>query len=414
MKRKKKQFRGLPDLINASLTKNFTQIPNILLRSRHISGKAKALLCLLLSNKEGWKSHIITITNMMKENKDAINSGLRELEKHGYLIRVKCREKKSKKLCGWIWAYTDIRNSLDMEYILALLDENKLEAVVRKTTIGFSTYGSATYGKSESNNIKDNNSNSDIKLHSSRSKTDHTVESISKPKKVSIPERSKAFIPQATKLKKIVQSYKQIKITGRVLTEWTNQIRILVEQQQVKVKRIDVVLEWYKDHYADPYTPVIESGCSLKQKFTRLEDAVGRSSDLPTTVSSEISPKKTIRQKLNGKQVGIKNSMLRNYDKVIELLPDLNKVEVSKNLCDLYDWVVKNTEDNVETQSEEFYDEIGPPEYVVGMYAEWVNDQEWIDGKTANLFKPNSKVFKNFIESKSKEIGKHILTGNYI
>ncbi|KKL23015.1 hypothetical protein LCGC14_2429650, partial [marine sediment metagenome] len=108
MQRKKKEFRGLPDLINPSLTKNFTQVPNILLRSRHISGKAKAILCLLLSNKEGWKSHVITLTNIMKESKDAIYSGLQELEKHGYLIRDKCRVLMSKKLTGEVWAYTDL------------------------------------------------------------------------------------------------------------------------------------------------------------------------------------------------------------------------------------------------------------------------------------------------------------------
>ena len=43
---------NLPDAINCSITKEFTQIPNDLLRNPEISGKAKSILFLLLSKRK--------------------------------------------------------------------------------------------------------------------------------------------------------------------------------------------------------------------------------------------------------------------------------------------------------------------------------------------------------------------------
>lgn len=98
----------IPDIINHSVTKEFTQIPNDLLRNPDISGKAKALLCLLLSNKEGWYSYITTLKQMMKEGEDAIRSAIEELESHSYLMRIRYRDKDTKTWKGGFWVYTDV------------------------------------------------------------------------------------------------------------------------------------------------------------------------------------------------------------------------------------------------------------------------------------------------------------------
>ena len=96
MKQQEKHTR-IPDVINISTTKNFTQVPNDLLRNPEISGKAKALLCLLLSNQEGWYSYMATLQKTMKEGRDAIYSGLSELEEFGYLQRIHYRDTETKK-----------------------------------------------------------------------------------------------------------------------------------------------------------------------------------------------------------------------------------------------------------------------------------------------------------------------------
>ena len=118
---------NIPDAINCSLTKEFTQIPNELLRNPEISGKSKSLLCLLLSNKEGWKSYITSIKRMMKEGEDAIRSGVSELEEHGYLLRIKYRDKKTKVWRGSFWAYTDIPWKLDIENQKQIVEQSGFE-----------------------------------------------------------------------------------------------------------------------------------------------------------------------------------------------------------------------------------------------------------------------------------------------
>jgi hypothetical protein len=122
MERRKKSVT-IPDAINCSVTKEFTQIPNELLRNPAITGKSKALLCLLLSNREGWKTHIITIKKMMLEGEEAIRTGLEELEEHGYLVRLKYREIETKVRRGSIWAYTDIPNNFNLETHLSVLQD---------------------------------------------------------------------------------------------------------------------------------------------------------------------------------------------------------------------------------------------------------------------------------------------------
>ena len=127
----------LPDAINCSLTKNFTQVPNSLLRNPEISCKAKAILCLLLSNKEGWHSHMTTLRKMMREGPDALQSGLQELEKHGYLIRSKYRNKKTKIWVGSFWAYTDIPGQFNITEQLKTLENRGLEPQPGFPDLGF-------------------------------------------------------------------------------------------------------------------------------------------------------------------------------------------------------------------------------------------------------------------------------------
>ena len=118
---------NLPDAINCSITKDFTQIHNNLLRNPEISGKAKSILFLLISNREGWKSHIIAIKNNMKEGEEAIRSGLLELEKHGYLIRLRYRDKITKSWKGSFWAYTDLPHRFVIQNQFDYIEKSGLE-----------------------------------------------------------------------------------------------------------------------------------------------------------------------------------------------------------------------------------------------------------------------------------------------
>ncbi len=120
--------KRLPDAIQLSPKTEFTQIRNTILRDQNTSFKAKGLLCLLLSNESGkWASYQQTIQKFGKEGAEAIRSGLKELEKAGFLLRLHYVDKETKRRRGSFWAYTDYPGQFEIEGQLQFLEENDLE-----------------------------------------------------------------------------------------------------------------------------------------------------------------------------------------------------------------------------------------------------------------------------------------------
>src|SRR4030042_2285510 len=117
----------LPDAINCSIHNNFTQVPNQLIRNPEITAKAKTILSILLSNKEGWHTYIHNLKQMMKEGISGIETGLTELTKYNYLLRVRYRNKITKRWIGSFWAYTDEPGNFNIIDHIKLLDEKGLE-----------------------------------------------------------------------------------------------------------------------------------------------------------------------------------------------------------------------------------------------------------------------------------------------
>jgi len=93
------------------------------------------------------------------------------------------------------------------------------------------------------------------------------------------PPKQKEYIqfkPFAKQLAEIVQEKKNINITGTKIVAWTKSIEKLCRIDGIKEERLQTVLDWYKDNYGNDYVPVVESGQTLREKFTRLEDAIKR------------------------------------------------------------------------------------------------------------------------------------------
>ena len=125
----------LPDAINRIADKTgFVQIPNSLARNPNISSVAKTILTILLSNKDGWKTYAITLETMMKEGRDVIEKGLKELNQHGYRSIIKFRDKKTKALKGSFWAYTDVANNFSYHQNVLIL-ENKGCEIIPKSKV---------------------------------------------------------------------------------------------------------------------------------------------------------------------------------------------------------------------------------------------------------------------------------------
>ena len=72
---------------------DFTIVRNGLLRDRTMTLKAKGLLITMLSKPDGWDYTLNGLQTILFEGWDAIASGLNELERHGYLVRHKTRDR---------------------------------------------------------------------------------------------------------------------------------------------------------------------------------------------------------------------------------------------------------------------------------------------------------------------------------
>ena len=76
--------------------RGYTVMANFHLRDKSLSLKAVGLLSKMLSFNDGWKFSTKGLSAICKEGPDAILSALRELEKHGYLVRHRQRDGKGR------------------------------------------------------------------------------------------------------------------------------------------------------------------------------------------------------------------------------------------------------------------------------------------------------------------------------
>ena len=77
-------------------TKDYTVMSNHHLRNQALSLKSKGLLSLMLSLPEDWNYTTRGLAAICKEGTDSIGSAHKELEKAGYIVRNRLRDKKGK------------------------------------------------------------------------------------------------------------------------------------------------------------------------------------------------------------------------------------------------------------------------------------------------------------------------------
>lgn len=76
-------------IVRVHKTGNFTVMSNYHFKERKMSLKAKGLLSLMLSLPDDWNYSISGLVVLSKDGKDSVMSALAELEKFGYLTRVR-------------------------------------------------------------------------------------------------------------------------------------------------------------------------------------------------------------------------------------------------------------------------------------------------------------------------------------
>ena len=108
------------------------------------------------------------------------------------------------------------------------------------------------------------------------------------PNKPKLTQKQKNILKKyktlSSNLANIIQKHKKINNKSNV-SNWVKPIRLLIEKDlnvdgtkiKDRVKRVQSALDWYEENaYKDKYTVVIESGEALREKFTKLENAINR------------------------------------------------------------------------------------------------------------------------------------------
>lgn len=88
------------------LTANFTTLPNALLRDSKLSFKARGMLAMILSNSDTWEAHQTWLVSQGTEGREAIRSGMAELEKAGYAVFCVTKD-DSGRFVQKIWTFYD-------------------------------------------------------------------------------------------------------------------------------------------------------------------------------------------------------------------------------------------------------------------------------------------------------------------
>ncbi|WP_225080808.1 hypothetical protein [Streptomyces sp. CoT10] len=69
----------------------FTQIANGLFRDSRLSFKAQGLFGLISTHRDGWRMSVTDLARRSRDGEAAVKSGLKELQKHGFLLRERER-----------------------------------------------------------------------------------------------------------------------------------------------------------------------------------------------------------------------------------------------------------------------------------------------------------------------------------
>jgi hypothetical protein len=86
------------NIFKQKLTRNYTTIPNDILRNQELSWKAKAIHCYLLSLPETWEVHLNHLKTISTDGYDSTVSGVNELLEKKYLWR---RPRSGDEPGGW-------------------------------------------------------------------------------------------------------------------------------------------------------------------------------------------------------------------------------------------------------------------------------------------------------------------------
>lgn len=81
----------MSEVFRVEKNKNFTVMSNYHLKDQTLSLKAKGLLSVMLGLPPDWNYNMKGLATLSKDGVDAVRSGIKELERHGYVTRNRTR-----------------------------------------------------------------------------------------------------------------------------------------------------------------------------------------------------------------------------------------------------------------------------------------------------------------------------------
>jgi hypothetical protein len=113
------------------LSRDYTALPNAMLRDPSLSNGAKGLLAMMLSHAEDWTATLKWLGTQSNDGRKAIRSQLKELEAAGYVIHS--IERQNNRFTSiWIWHDTTQNKTIPVDPLVHARTGTISERTVKK------------------------------------------------------------------------------------------------------------------------------------------------------------------------------------------------------------------------------------------------------------------------------------------
>lgn len=230
-------------IVRARRKTNFTIIGNTGLKDKRLSLKAKGLLAYMLSLPDDWKFYETELIEHSTDKRDSVRTGLQELEKLGYLVRIQTRAERG-KFGKKDWQVSDEPNL---------------------TTISPQTDFPSTDNPTSDKPISDN----PTLLSTDEPSTDEQ----NTDNKSNSPKSKKTYGPDDLNFKAANYLAMHIKDNNPKFKEpnlqkWANSIRLMHERDDRSYEEIKSMIDWSQQH--DFWSGVILSADKLRIKYDQM------------------------------------------------------------------------------------------------------------------------------------------------
>ncbi len=386
MQRTKKPNR-MPDAINQSVTSEFTQVPNDLLRDPSLSFKAKGMLCLLLSNKEGWYSYINTIKQMTLEGEDAIRSGISELEEAGYLVRIQYRDKQTKIRRGSFWAYTDIPGYFKFEKTLKMLDSRGMEPVPGQENV-------PDFPDMENPNMDSPNlENPGLKILNNKNTNDKKNEDPAVADAITLSQFDQFW-----------QIYPKKDGKGAAWTAWKKLCNKSPKNRptwstiEIAIREQNKSERWQNKKFIPHASTWLNQERWLDDPAEMV--SYDKDKDNPDKQPQpNADPEQILTQYVSHTNRRPHLFIDQCFNRAKELINSPNNGSLpalAENMGELYQWIEKKQ------SSQKTNDHCYDPMSVVIYYLNWIEDNDWIKDRDPSLFRHSSKLFSKFLKHEAQ------------